>query len=461
MKLILGGGISGLSTAYYLSKKCPKELLTIIEASDHIGGWIKSRKLPDGTIFEQGPRTLRPKGLPGANTLQLIEDLNLSERIRPITMDHSAAKNRMIFANGELHMLPSSLSSIFQLKKPFSRPLIVSLLFEGLQPSIAVSDESIYNFTYRRFGPEVADYLISPMICGICAGNAKEISVKFLMEPLFAKEQKYGSITKGFLKTLQDKKEELPKSDLLEKSTNEKWSIYSFKEGLEELPKALHQKALENGNNIVHNECTGIDFDDKIRLTFKSGDGLIGNHLFSTIPAQKLSPLLTKQHPKLSALLSNIETVSVGVVNLKFNKKLLKQEGFGFLVAPKENLPILGVIYDSCCFPSGENTTITVMMGGHWFNKHFPAETKEEKFLEIALDQIRNILDITEVPDAFKVNVLKDCIPQYNVGHSENLENINAYIKENNLRLSLCGSSYYGIGVNDVILSAKNAVDKL
>lgn len=60
---ILGGGITGLASAYYLTKELPEAKITIYEASDRLGGWLSSKRVPvkDGSIlFEAGPRTLRP-----------------------------------------------------------------------------------------------------------------------------------------------------------------------------------------------------------------------------------------------------------------------------------------------------------------------------------------------------------------------------------------------------------------
>lgn len=121
----------------------------------------------------------------------------------------------------------------------------------------------------------------------------------------------------------------------------------------------------------------------------------------------------------------------------------------------------MGVIYDSCCFPNSENTVLTVMMGGYWFKNHFGDNPTEEQLLKVALEQLHNILHVRDDPQHFKVNILRNCIPQYTVGHSKRIENIFSYIRQHNLPFSLCGSSYYGVGVNDVVLSAKNVVEAL
>ena len=70
---ILGGGISGLSAAYFLAKKhANPSKITVIEASSRVGGWMHSIRSESGAIFEQGPRSLRPAGPSGAATLKLV-----------------------------------------------------------------------------------------------------------------------------------------------------------------------------------------------------------------------------------------------------------------------------------------------------------------------------------------------------------------------------------------------------
>lgn len=465
--VILGGGLSGLSAAYYTLQKLPGASVTILESSNRCGGWIRSHKLANGVIFEQGPRTIRPTGVLGANTLQLLDELGLSNEITPILRSHPAATTRLIYANGQLHTLPSRLSSLFVKQSPFSKPLVFHFMKDILTPKkhIPQKDEPIYDFIERRFGNEVADYLISPLICGICAGNAKEISVNFLLKTLFEMEQKHGSITKGFIASLllTKAKQQIDLSELALKARKEKWSVYSFKDGTEVLPLALQKAVTQNGCKIHFNaECTDIETTDKgMHLKLRNGQTVQATHVISSISSGALGRLIKKEHFELSELLTKIQCATVAVVNLSFKEKLIQKEAFGFLVAPKENLPVLGVIYDSCCFPRGNSTVFTVMMGGYWFKQHFGENPTENNILNTGLDHLQAILKFNAEPEYIKVNILNNCIPQYTVGHNKATENVFDYISQNKLRLSLCGSSYFGVGVNDAILSAKNCVTQL
>lgn len=187
---VLGGGVGGLSALYFLSLRQNVQRVNLFEASTRFGGWVKSSKNSEtGVVFETGPRSLRPKGLAGATTLELIDSLGISDKVVPVHRSHVAAKNRMIFAKNQLCLMPNSPGGIFKTIPPFSKPLFyagIKDLFTR-KSKVPIEDESIYSFVERRFGKEIADYAISPVICGICAGDAKEISVKFLFKEIFEK----------------------------------------------------------------------------------------------------------------------------------------------------------------------------------------------------------------------------------------------------------------------------------
>lgn len=119
------------------------------------------------------------------------------------------------------------------------------------------------------------------------------------------------------------------------------------------------------------------------------------------------------------------------------------------------------MIFDSCCFPSNGKTVLTVMMGGAWFNQHFGTHPDNKELYQIATRQVAEILKIKAKPTTGRVHVLSKCIPQYVVGHHSRVERIRKYVAENELPLVLCGAAYDGVGVNDVIYSARCAVDML
>ena len=151
---VVGGGIAGLAAAWHLSQlpqSFPKVLL--LEASPkHWGGWIQSLQRPSG-LFELGPRTLRPAGVPGAATLDLVHSLGLQDQLLTVPKSSPAAKNRFLYAQSQLQALPSSLLGLLLHRPAALQGLLGSLLREPFRPRRPrdLQDESIHSFISRRF----------------------------------------------------------------------------------------------------------------------------------------------------------------------------------------------------------------------------------------------------------------------------------------------------------------------
>jgi len=459
---VIGGGISGLTAAYYLSKLPKVTSITVYEASQRLGGWIQTTRSDDGFTFEHGPRTVRPAGPKGANTLELIEDLGIEDRIVPIKYGHPATVNRMVCVNGELHKLPSNLKSIFTTQPPFSKPLFLAGVKEFFTTQKKCPDESIYDFVQRRFGSDVAKFAIDPMVRGICAGDAKSISAKaFVAGPMFNLEQDFGSVFRGLFK--RKIKGLSPKpfnsdSKLVQKARDEKWNVWSLEGGLETLTSKLSQRLQKDGVIIKMSEDTNLKAEAADKdFTFLSTPAYISANYLSNDNG------LHKNTKELRTLLDSIPYVDVAVINFMFQgKHLIKEPAFGFLVPSSEkNVPILGVIYDTCSFPQGDATIFTVMMGGAWFNQLFGQNPNPKDLESIALEHLKNILKINDEPIKVICKVHEKCIAQYTVGHAQRVEKLRELTTKARLPIAFVGSAFDGVGLNDAIMSSKNEVCRL
>ena len=113
--------------------------------------------------------------------------------------------------------------------------------------------------------------------------------------------------------------------------------------------------------------CTKTEAADDSNFAFMSTPAFISANYLSD------AKTIYKNTDELRTLLNSIPYVDVAVINFMFEgKNVIKDQAFGFLVPSNEkNVPILGVIYDTCSFPQGDTTIFTVMMGGAWFDKLF------------------------------------------------------------------------------------------
>ncbi len=259
---VLGGGISGLAAAYRLTQihPAPKRIV-LLEAGNRLGGWIHSSRNEDGVIYEHGPRTLRPVGESGITTLNLVQELGLSDQVIHVPYGHPSSVNRFILIDSKLVRLPTQISSLFKAIPPFRKPLLAAGLRDLFTSKSKKEDESMFDFVSRRLGPDIAEFAIDPLVRGVCAGDSKEISVKFLLKALKEAEQKYGRVTFGLLANALRKSPSstYPISDLAKKAQSERWPVWSLQGGIQSFPEALAEKAAIAGVELfVESPCTGI-----------------------------------------------------------------------------------------------------------------------------------------------------------------------------------------------------------
>ncbi|CAI7653318.1 unnamed protein product [Penicillium viridicatum] len=195
---VLGGGITGLTTAWQLAQDPTCRTINLFEKTDRLGGWITSETVPvDGgnVVFEYGPRTLR-SSLPGslpllylATNLGLYKDLIVTPKTSP------AAQNRYIYYPDRLVRMPAPKpelsfgenfdSFVNTLKEPvfnkFISGIVKDVFAPARHPTEWAHDESVAEFIGRRFGPNVADNLVSAVYHGIYAGDIDRLSAQTLL----------------------------------------------------------------------------------------------------------------------------------------------------------------------------------------------------------------------------------------------------------------------------------------
>ncbi|KAM4735948.1 protoporphyrinogen oxidase isoform 1-T1 [Anableps anableps] len=466
---VLGGGIGGLAASFYLSKHPQVTKVVVLESSSRFGGWLWSLRRSDGAVFELGPRGIRPAGEVGRNTLNMVEDLGLEGDILPVSSSHVASKDRYLYVNGQLHKLPSGIRGMFQTVPPFSRPLLFSLITEILVKKGREEDESIHSFVSRRLGKELADIAIDGVCRGVFAGDCKKLSVRSCFPLLYKAEQQRGSLTLGFL-VGSGSAPVIPPGRLAQRAQRETWAQWSLRRGVETLPESITEYLLQSDKVELHKDAAVQQIIPstsgwKVRVE----DGVISaDHIISALPAKALSCILPSSCQSLIQQLEDISAVTVAVVSLEYEGSILPVTGFGHLVPSWEDPGLLGVVYDSVPFPqhnrpTGQTTRLTVMMGGAWFQNVFgaPKAATTEGLLARATEAVRCHLGVSVAPSWSNVALHRECIPQYYLGHFQRVDSMRTFIKNNNLSLSLIGSAYDGVSVNDVIFSGRAAVAEL
>ncbi|XP_005096895.1 protoporphyrinogen oxidase [Aplysia californica] len=467
--VVIGGGASGLASAYYIQKFLPQfTKVIVLEGSNRLGGWVNTTQNPDGSIFEHGPRSLRPVGEQGSNTLQLAEELGLERDILPIFRSDAAAKNRYLYAKGKLCALPNSLMGVVRTIPPFSKPLIRSFALEPLRRRSKTPDETIHSFFSRRLGGEFADIAIDAMCRGIFAGDCRKLSIEACFPPLHEMEKSHGSIVTAAL--FGSKGAKPAPSGLAKKAAEEKWASWSLARGLQQLTDAMADAVMSRPGVEVRTDSRCIKLEPKENdkmLVQTNSDSITADLVVSAVYSKDLASVLPNAMSDLKEDLSSLPAVSVVTVNLEYKDNVLPVKGFGHLLPSSESGPILGIVYDSCTFPehnrrgAPDSTRITVMLGGSWFNRLLGRDGElpsGQELVWLATEAAAKHLDIKAHPIRSQAMLQKECIPQYRVGHASWLRGVEEKISSARLPLKLVGSSYRGPAINDCINNARKAV---
>lgn len=173
--------------------------------------------------------------------------------------------------------------------------------------------------------------------------------------------------------------------------------------------------------------------------------------------------------PQYPNSLAKAFPITIMVVNLFFsNPAILPVHGFGYLLPRTvlyEQNPerALGVVFDSDATIGQDavpGTKVTVMLGGHWWDR-WDTYPDEDEGAAMAKRILNRHLGISEEPRAIRVNLHRDCIPQYPVGHEMNMEKAHDQLERFQGRFRVAGNSYTGVGLNDCVRAARDAVKGL
>ncbi|KAF4338849.1 protoporphyrinogen oxidase [Fusarium beomiforme] len=476
---VLGGGLTGLSAAYYLAKKLPSTAkITLYESSDRLGGWIKTDRVPvdiegkSGIVsFERGARSL--SSLAG-NTFR-FDDLVLYDLALDLGLAINSPRPMPRYIYYPDHLVPTPPNtSIFDI---FREPLYLESIGAGLGlginslrrrflPSKDYSvSEWLYTVSNSRKG---VGTLASAMMHGIYGGDINKLSARCVLDRIYwgwylpnpgLSARPMPMAEQALLETLgQDK--QIQKMALEPRS-----ALVDFGDkGMESLPQALSAALREQPNvtiktgeavqDVVYNKA-----NQQVQIVSSNGknktkyNSKIYDKVISTLSAQHIARLTGDKLPSLATA----HSVSVMTVNIWFPQENLKPPGFGYLipnsVAPELNPEhALGVFFDSDVQTRSKDepagTKLFVLMGGHYYDRPDVTPPTEEE----AIAQARNLLERhlgipRDAPAYATANFARECIPQHYVGHQDRLHNAHSELTQNfGGRLAVAGGSFTRIG---------------
>ncbi len=331
--VIIGAGLTGLTTAYNISKKTSEFL--VLEKAATYGGVIKTSE-EKGFVFEEGPNT----GVIGnIEVVRLFEEL--SDKVTLETANSKAAK-RYILKNGAWQALPSGLVSavktpLFTLKDKF-RVLGEPFRSPGKNPH-----ENLADMVKRRLGKSFLDYAIDPFILGVYAGDPNRLIPKYALPKLYNLEQDYGSFIGGSVKKMF-----APKDPEAKKVTR---GVFSAKGGLAKLTKALYEAAGSNKFEFSAEKITVNKVDNGFEISYLQNGvskTVYAKQVITTVGAYELPEMLPFIEKETMNKISNCYYTKVVESVIGFDSwNGFPLDGFGGLIPSKEKLNLLGVLFMS------------------------------------------------------------------------------------------------------------------
>ena len=441
--IIIGAGITGLTTALHLKKSGCNFLL--LEQSDKVGGVIQTIK-EKGYTYETGPNS----GVIGnIEVIRLFEDLKGDCELEEANEN---VKKRLILKNGKWEALPSGLvaaikTPLFTLKDKF-RILGEPFRSRGKNPH-----ETLADLVRRRMGQSFLDYAIDPFILGVYAGDPNRLVPKYALPKLYNLEHDFGSfiggtIRKSFIKKTEDEK----------KVTR---NVFSVKGGLSSLTNAIYKKI---GTETVLLESRNIEvkpLNNHFIVTFINKEGkpveIETKKVISTVGAyqvNKIAPFIGRDH--VSRIQSLHYTKVIEVV-LGFDRwDGLKLDAFGGLIPYKEDRDILGILFMSALLGkrAPENGALfSIFLGGVRNPEIYLLP--DHKVEEIIKKEVRNLMHLNEFkPDLFKIIRHEYAIPQYEADSGNRFMAIEE-VEKGHPGFIIGGNLRNGIGMADRILQAK------
>ena len=441
--IIVGGGPSGLAAAWKASAEAGRAgkvlEVVVLEAADQVGGKARTEQA-DGLLIETGPQGF----LDDQPVLrEMIDACGLADEV---IAPEPAANRRSIYRGGKLCELSRS-------PLPFARSgllgplglarLALEPLVPGRKESAAAAskagDESLFDFAARRMGRQAAARLISPVVLGIFAGDARKLSAVAAIPRLVAMEKAHGSLFKAMR---AGRRRGVPPP-----------GHKTFRHGIQALPRAVAAMPgieVRCGHAVtsIERRAGGAGFTVVSSGGEHAADAVI---LAADLPAA--ADLVAGVSAAAADELRQIDSPPMAVVHTAFDAAATAhlEPAYGFLVARGESIRMLGCQYETATFsgrsPRGQFLARS-MFGGSVDPE--AANLDDGELIDLTCRELRRTVGIEAAPVSAHVARWPHAIPQYAPGHPQRVARIEAALDEVD-GFHLAGNALHGVGLSRAI----------
>ncbi|MBV9404414.1 MAG: protoporphyrinogen oxidase [Acidobacteriaceae bacterium] len=447
--VIVGGGVSGLATAYFLGKLglCS----TIIEKSQRLGGLIRTDSF-EGCQLEAGPDSFLAAKPAVAELAGELGDLHAE-----IIGSNDAERRIFVVRDQKLVAMPEGMVMVAPGKwgpalqsDLFSLRTKLRFVSETLRlPRHRPRDVSVAEFVEDHFGREVLEYVAEPLLSGVYGGNAARLSAQSVLPRFVDYESRYGSLIRA---VRRERRGPAKTASLFQ----------SFRGGMQTLTDAL-AAAIHGCSTVVQSEAVTVERTGGGWRVATADGSIECDHVILACPAHNVARLIEKTAPVLASHLGAIPYSSAILVTLVYERNQVPHplNGFGFLVPRGERRVLSAATWVGTKFPCRVPANLAVLRG-------FIVDPQSSPLLKASKDQIEKLvreeferlLGVQAAPRFSIVHMWPDSMPQYVLGHEQRRLVINGLLQVL-AGLHLVGNAYEGVGIPDCIRLAKETANRI
>jgi protoporphyrinogen/coproporphyrinogen III oxidase len=454
--VIVGGGITGLSAAHAAIVRA-RELgralsVVVLEGSSRLGGNLVTERI-DGFVLDGGPDSW-VASKPQASAL--ARELGLSG-----ALVGTVETNRRYFIawGGRLHAVPEGLvlgvpTRLASLAgtRLFSWAGKLRMAMEPLvraRGADANGDESIAAFARRRLGREAAERLVAPLLGGISAGDASDLSVASSFPQLVAMEREYGSLVRGMRAARRARRAAAGGGP-------EPSAFVSLAGGVGDLVGTLAERVRASGGELrTDRTVRGLArAGGGWSVEIEGGDAIRADAVLLAIPAHAAARIAGPLDEALAQRLGRLQSTSTATVFLAYRRADVEHplDGSGFVVPRAMDRPILAGTWVSSKWsgraPEG-SVLLRVFVGGPAAGEALRGDDSD--LATLARRELATLMGLTAAPLFSRVFRFERASAQMRVGHERDLREVRERLVSSAPGVRVAGGGYEGIGIPDCI----------
>ncbi|WP_042479175.1 protoporphyrinogen oxidase [Bacillus ndiopicus] len=453
--VVIGGGITGLSTMHYLTQQIQEQnidaKLILIEGNHELGGKIRSQQMGEFTM-ETGADSIVARH-PGV--LDLVREVQFEEELV-----YNATGISYIHTNNELHAIPSGSTFGIPMSK---ESLMASTLLTDEEKKRVLQDAEIPNdrFTKESSIGEFLEYFlgggivkkqIAPVLAGVYSGDLYELSVASTLPYLVDYKNNYGSIMAGFKAHREQ----------FEKAADKKF--ISFRQGMSAFIHHI-EKSLTKVQFLKGIEAISLMKEEEhYKITLSTGQIVEADITVLAVPNETVKQLLINE--QLTQHFEQFTNGSAITLYAGFNvpDSVLPADGTGFIVSHNSDLQCNASTWTSRKWAhTSENGNLLVRLFYKDSNPRYEelAAMSDEQLTKVALQDIKLSLNIEDEPIVVNVTKWINKMPRYDLAHRDALQTVEQGLEEHYPNVLLAGCSYYGVGIGACIQNGRDTAGKV